>query len=416
MHRLKTALVGALTLFCAVFIAAQTVLVPDSRAPDDILARALVVSRVAGRRSKRERRDRRRQRWARRRRIRNQRKELRNKRRGSKAYKRRQREKRKQADAARRQARKAEIFAELTAQRTENKAKRPTAKYETAEQRQQRLSEGTSAAHTPAADITTSNDEAVQAALNLAKSKEDAAAQAQEQQPATEIAALEREASELSEPSPADTPADLGATQPDPIPPPSAPGGDDFIYASSDERQAHAQQSAEIIQESRDAEQRRQDHESRDSGRQAKNDDSQAMEDVGGSGGGGYAGPGLVGQENTDQDMFSFENKSPAAAEPEAAPDLIDDYNKDDAASDLGRGFAEEDRSAADEIDDSQVDVNYFDDAETQRQTDLQSSEDAAGDLGRGFTDVDRAAADGQGLRRQLHGRPAAGAGSARRR
>ena len=37
-----------------------------------------------------------------------------------------------------------------------------------------------------------------------------------------------------------------------------------------------------------------------DDNRLAKDDDAQAMEDVGGFGGGGYTGPGLVGQENTN--------------------------------------------------------------------------------------------------------------------
>ena len=143
------------------------------------------------------------------------------------------------------------------------------------------------------------------------------------------------------------------------------------------EADAEAQQQRQIRQDEPDDDD--------DDPRLVKDDDAQAMEDVGGFGGGGYTGPGLVGQENTDPEMFSHE----AEEEPEVAPNIEpDDYNEDDAAGDLGRSFSEEDREAADDLHESQVDVNYFDDEDTP------SGEDETQNLGRAFTDEDREAAE----------------------
>ena len=121
-----------------------------------------------------------------------------------------------------------------------------------------------------------------------------------------------------------------------------------------------------------------------DDNRLAKDDDAQGMEDVGGFGGGGYSGPGLVGQENTTPEMFSHE----AEEEPEVAPNTEPDgYNDDDPAGNLGRGFTEEDREAAAG---QNFDVDYSDDR------DIPSGEDESLNLGRGFTEEDREAAAGQ--------------------
>ena len=373
MHRLKSALLSALTLLCAVLMVAQSLLVSDLRAPDDGLARAIAVSRVAGRRSKRERRDRRRRKWGRWRRKRNRNKERRNKKRGGKAYRRRQRAKRQGAQRDRRQARRQEIYAEIDRKREENRANRPKAKYETAEEREERLSAGASAADTPATS-TTSNDEAVQAALEFAKSKEvPAPTPEQDSSAAAEVAALEREAAAIEQEE-----AEVTAAQGDTPSPGSGFYEQDTVLDGSLGTVEQAETDAQAQQERQP-----QQVDSDDDGRLVKDDDAQAMEDVGGFGGGGDTGPGLIGQENTDPEQFSHE----AEAQQEATPEPSDDYNEDDAAGNLGRGFTDEDREVAAGQD---FDLDYSDDRDTP------SGEDDSQNLGRGFTDEDRAAAEDQ--------------------
>ena len=144
-----------------------------------------------------------------------------------------------------------------------------------------------------------------------------------------------------------------------------------------------------------------------DNDRLVKDDDAQAHEDTGGFGGGGYQGPGLVGNEDADASEFSFENTE----EPEVAPNTeADDFNEDDAANAAGgsRGFTddeirlgnaqvEQDRTGFDE-DEQGPDVGRsFTDDEI-RLGNAQVDQDRTGfdedeftpDVGRPFTEDDK--------------------------
>ena len=176
--------------------------------------------------------------------------------------------------------------------------------------------------------------------------------------------------------------ADEFSTENEPDTPPLSPGSGFFEQDTVLDGSLGTVEQAEADAEAHQQRQARPDEpdDDDDDRRLVKDDDAQALEDVGGFGGGGYTGPGLVGQENTDPQMFSHEVEE----EPEVAPNVAsDDYNEDDAVGNLGRAFTDEDRDAAADLDDSQVEVNYFDEPATQPH----STDETTGlDLGDGVT------------------------------